>query len=276
MPFLKLKQPKIYKQKERIKLNCKELINVAVSIGFLMLESGAEVYRVENSIYRICKAYGAKNVDAYAIPNLIVVTVSIDGEEFQTISKRIFPSETDLGKVDRLNDLSRYICANTPKYYEVKGKIQEIENAKHYSLFLSYVMHFLGAGIFSLFFQGNWQDALVAGFIGLIIKFQLDFLLKLDTNTVFINIICSFTSTSLAVLAVNLGIGAQTDKIIIGTIMLLVPGIILTKAMRDFITGDLMAGVQQLIEAVLVAIGIAIGVMFALYLFGVNESIIQV
>ena len=65
-------------------------------------------------------------------------------------------------------------------------------------------------------------------------------------------------------LSVFAGIGISADKIIIGNIMLLIPGLALTTSLRDLIGGDIMSGVLRFCEACLVAIGIAGGYFAAM------------
>lgn len=242
----------------------------ALNIGRLLLEYGAEIYRVEESIFRICKAYGAKSVDVFAIPSSLIVTLDMGDGESITLTKRVFEKETDLDRVDQLNNLSRYICANTPKIDEIDKRLVEIMARKTYSMPVLIAVFAIIPATFCLFFGGNFKDALVALVIGSAVKFLLDFLIKFNTNIIFTNVICSAFGSVIAILSVRIGIADNYDKIIIGTIMLLVPGLILTNSMRDFIMGDSLAGLIRLIESVLVATGIAIGVALILSLFGVK------
>ncbi len=254
-------------------MTTQEVIKSAISIGRRLLENGAEIYRVEESIRRICFAYGVESVDIYAIPSNIIVSVLNEKGEFFTQNKQIFPNEIDLNKVDKLNNLSRFICKNKPKFQEINEKILEIDQEKGYNQIIISVCYFVISAVFALFFKGNLYDAFCSGIIGLMIKYMLDILLKYKTNTVFTNIICSFFGSVLAILFTKIGLGENYDKIIIGTIMLLVPGLVLTNAMRDFITGDLVTGISRLIEAILIAVGIAIGVIFALSIFNISGKI---
>ncbi len=246
------------------------LLPIAINVGKLMLECGAEIYRVEESIIRICKAYGAKSVEVFAIPSSIIVTLNMDGDEFITLSKRVFVKETDLDKMDKLNGLSRLICSSYPEADEIEEKIDEIMNSKVYNQPIILLAYAITPATFCFFFGGNLKDAASALIIGIIIKFTLDGLIRFNANVIFTNIICSAVGSIFAILCVRIGIADNHDKIIIGTIMLLVPGLILTNSMRSFMMGDLMAGMLLLIEALLVAIGIAIGVALILTIFGVN------
>lgn len=251
-------------------MQSKNLLPVAIKIGSLMLEFGAEIYRVEESIYRICKAYGATSTEIFAIPSAIIVTINMEDEDSYTLSKHILLKETDLDKVDKLNDLSRYICNNTPDLTTVNEMIKIILTRKTYSKFANTIAYAVAPAIFCLFFGGNLKDAAFSMICGIVVKMFYDNLTKLQANTIFINIICSSIGSLIAILFVKFGLADHYDKIIIGTIMLLVPGLILTTSMRDFMMGDLIAGVLRLIEAMLVAIGIAIGVALALTLFGIT------
>jgi uncharacterized membrane protein YjjP (DUF1212 family) len=247
-----------------------ELLKTVLRIGHYMLEFGGEIYRVEESITRMCKAYGAKSVDVFAIPSSLVVTISMADDKPVTMTKRVraFQTDDDLTKVDRLSNLSRYICDNTPDSQTVSEMVEEILKIRHYNAFVMTLCFSIVPAAFCLFFGGNLKDAAVAFFIGGGMKYLLDLLRYLKTNIIFTNIIASLFSSVTAIFAVNIGLGENYDKIIIGSIMLLVPGLILTNSMRDFIMGDFMAGILRLIAAILIATGIAIGVALALTAFG--------
>ena len=115
-----------------------------------------------------------------------------------------------------------------------------------------------------MFFGGEWQDGLVGAFVGIEIYFLSRFLDKIKVNGFFMNIICGFSAAVMARLLERYFGIFHSDTIIIGTIMLLVPGLAIANSMRDFISSDTMAGLSRLIEALFVATGIAIGVAFAM------------
>lgn len=255
-------------------MNCHDLMKCISRIGHNMLEYGAEVYRVEDSLTRICKSYGAKSVDVFVIPTSLIITLEMPGEEPVTMLKRATEKETDLNKIDGLNRLSRYICENTPDTETILKMIDEIMNQKSNHFVLVTLSYAMVPAVFSMFFGGNLKDAAVAAVIGFLMKFLLDKLVLFGTNTVFINIICGGFGSLIAVLATRLGFGTNYDKIIIGSIMLLVPGLVLTNSMRDFITGDFLAGVTRMIEAILIAMGIAIGIAVVLILLGIPGQVV--
>lgn len=248
-------------------MDIKDILNMVLDIGEQMLISGAEISRVENSIWRICKAYDAKRVDVFTITSTIVVTVMTESEESYSQTRRINEYSTDLHRLDKLNDLSRYICAYKPDIIFIKDKLREIDNEKHYSTTTSYFIYALIAGVFTIFFGGTIVDGLVSAIIGVLLKAMITIVRKVDQNVVFINVLCSLSVGSLAIMAVHFGIGQNIENIFIGNIMLLIPGLSLTNSIRDIISGDTIAGLLRLSEALVIAISIAAGFGFSTFLF---------
>ncbi len=60
----------------------------------------------------------------------------------------------------------------------------------------------------------------------------------------------------------------HADKVLIGIIMLLIPGIMLTNSIRDILLGDIISGSLRLVEAILMAATLALGMMAAIWLMG--------
>lgn len=245
-----------------------ELLSTSVSIGYYMLQCGAEIYRIEDSIKRICTAYGVKSIEVFAIPSSIIVTLTSEDNQPLSMIKRVHMRDFDLDKLDRLNNLSRYICSNKPSLKEITERIEDIKHSHVYKNAFHIIAYGFVASIFCLYFGGSVRDMTVAFFIGLVIKILLDKLAILKSNYIFTNLICSFFGSCVAIISIALGIADNIDKISIGAIMTLVPGITITNSMRDFIMGDLLAGIIEMIEALLVATGIAIGVALALAAVG--------
>ena len=233
-----------------------------------MLVSGAEINRVEDSIKRICKAYSAKRVDVFTITSSIVVTLQREDGCTFTQTRRIHKYSTNLDKVDRLNNLSRYICNYTPEASYIANELAEINKGKTYSLLVEYLVYALNAGVFTVFFGGSFVDAIVSSMIAVLLKLTVILTQKIDTNILFVNIICSFVIGIVAILSVRAGIGESIDKIIIGNIMLMIPGIALTNSIRDIIRGDTISGLFRLCEAIVMALSIAVGFGVASIFFG--------
>lgn len=244
-------------------MKLEKVLDTAILVGYHLLKNGAEIYRVEQSIVYICEAYGMREIETFAIPSSIVVTIS-DGIQSMTKSKRILSRVTDLDKVEKLAGLSRKVCRELPSYDGFLTMLEEILNGPVYGKKLQHISHMLIGFSFTMFFGGTLLDGVVGGLVGLAIAFLTAFMKRLKANLFFNNILCGFFSAFIAnVLAIKIGF-FHADKIIIGTIMLLVPGLAIANSMRDFISSDTMTGLSRLVEALFVAMGIAIGVAFAM------------
>lgn len=249
-------------------MNPEQLISCALDIGEQMLISGAEIGRVETSIKLICTAYGCSRTDVFTITSSIVVSiVSAEGKHF-TQTRRIFGSSTDLTRLDRLNSLSREICRNTPDYAYVEQKLAAICAQKPFPLIVEALASALIAGAFAIFFGGSLIDGCVAALLGFCLRYITWLQQKAGMNPIFINAVSAFLLSMSAILLVRRGIGQDTNKIIIGNIMLLIPGIALTNSLRDMISGDVMSGMLRFLDAVLVAAAIAMGYILAAQLLG--------
>lgn len=245
-----------------------KLLNTAIDIGHCLLEAGAEIYRVEESIQRVLYAYGVKHVDVFAIPSSITVTITMADNTCYTRLRRLYTRGTNYQMVEDLNNLSRYVCAQRPPVEEIDRRLKEIRRQKPYPYWVTVLAYAGVAFAFTLFFGGNLWDALTALAAGGLARLVMWGLEHLHANGFFINLISSLLITLLALLAVDYQLAAHSDCIIIGTLMSLVPGVAITNSMRDVIAGDLMAGMMKAVEALLVALALALGTGAALIVMG--------
>jgi len=235
------------------------LLETATNIGYRLAMSGAETFRVEESINRIMAAYGISS-EVFAIPNYLMVSIETPEGKPMTRMRRIGYHGNDLDSVEKYSNLSRRICTEKPEPQEVARWMHETDKAKiSYKLSGKLLGHFLGAAGFAVFFGGNLIDALCAGICGILVGLVNRFTDKLKVNPFFSTIAASFL---MAITAYALGavkIAANTDSVVIGTLMILVPGLLFTNAMRDIIFGDTNSGVNRIVQVLLIAAAIALG-----------------
>lgn len=238
-------------------MNYTLLMDLVSEIASKLAVSGAETYRVEESVKRICAAYGIES-RVYAVPHSLIITIVIPGQQPMTQLCRMEHLGTDLEAVEHFSNLSRKICAQKPDWNEALAWLKETtQSQKHYSIPMELLGHVLVACGFCVFFGGGWQDAVCAGFCGLLLGFLSRCFSK--TNTFFHRIICGFSMAIFAYGCSALGLTRNVDTCVIGTLMLLVPGILFTNALRDIIFGDTNSGINRIVEVVLIAAAIALG-----------------
>ena len=107
-------------------------LNTITEMGYVLLRNGAEIYRVEESMQRLCSAYGLEEGEVFAISSCIIFSFQDgQGRNYSRI-KRVLERGTDLDKVEKLNALCREVCAKTPPIEEVAARLREIQSGKRY------------------------------------------------------------------------------------------------------------------------------------------------
>lgn len=238
----------------------REFLFNPLNIGEEMLISGAEVSRVEDSVRRICLAYGAEKVDVFTITSAIVVTVYSPMFGSVTQTRRITSTKYDLFKLARLNALSRRICEEMPLFEVVEEELEKIcTGTPQYSFAVMLAIHALISASFTLFFGGSWLDAAASAVIGLFLKYMDSVSRLLELPSTVAAVLWSFAGGCLALFFVSCGLGDSAEKISIGNIMLLIPGMQLTNSIRDVFNGDTLSAILGFCNAFVLAALIAFG-----------------
>lgn len=224
-----------------------EKFEIPLDLAFETIESGGEVSRAEETVRRI----NGCDTAVFALPTLIIAQ---KGETAKI--RRIHSQSINLSRLARINAKSR--CLSGEK--NINSRFDAFD-----SVFGDLICNFGATASFSLFFGGSAADALFSGLIGVIITAANRKKPKLAQFSS--NLLDSFVAAVLACLPPLFGIDVHRDKIIIGTIMLLVPGLTVVNAIKDMMNSDLIAGMLELFDAVMSALSIAFGVAGAYCFF---------
>lgn len=246
----------------------KQELTCAMDIGEQMMLCGAEVHRVEESIQRMCLAMGAARIDIFIITSSMVATIYDAAGGSYTQTRRINATSTDFEKLHRLNDLSRRICAGGMTLDDIHLALRETMAAKTYPFWLECLSYAGIAGAFTLFFGGGTAEAAVSLAVGGVVRFAVLWAERTVSGKIFPKFFSAAVATLLAFTAVRMGLVTDVDKIMIGNIMTLIPGIGLTNALRDLFAGDSIAGLLRSVEAALTAVAIAAGYVLVAFLGG--------
>lgn len=248
-------------------MNDLDYLNLINEIGFLLLKSGSEIYRVEEAITRMCEANGYKNVEIFAIPTYYTLSLTLPDGSLYNTSIRSRRNRVHLDRLHALNDLVRKISDKKLNHNEIKEKLEEIKNMKlNFPLILAgYV---ICSSMFCTFFGGDIKETILAGIIGAGVYIVVYMMERLSINSIARTLFASMFLSSVAIIAKNLSFIDNQAATIIGVLMTLVPGIAITNSLRDVISGDFVSGVSRLVEALLIATSIAIGVGLMMMLLG--------
>lgn len=243
-----------------------QILHCAMSIGEELEISGAEIWRVEDTIRRICLAYGADRVDVFCITSSIVATMFGDFGSC-TQSRRVSGLSNNFTKLSALNQLSRNVCKDLPASEAIHAELDRINDGVRYSYPAVLLTCALIAGSFTVFFGGGFRDMLVSAVLGVLLHLLETLIRRGAVNGLFTALICSFIGGLLSHLSVACGLGIHADLISIGNIMLFIPGIAFTNSLRDLFSGDTISGLIRFCESILLACIIALGFAFAGFLF---------
>ncbi len=236
-----------------------KLLDLATELGYQLAMSGAETFRVEESVVRVLGAYDIE-AEVFAIPNCLHISIEPVIGRPLTRMRRIGFHGNDLDAVERYSRLSRRICTEIPAPEIAAKWLNETAAGKRlYRMPIYLLGNYLGAFGFCLLFGGSGIDALCAGFCGIIVGLINKLMEKVSANQFFRIITAAFI---MAVFAYGLGavhIAGNPDAVIIGALMILVPGLLFTNAMRDIIYGDTNSGMNRIVQVLLIAMAIAMG-----------------
>lgn len=255
---------------ELTRKDAEKLLGTVLDIGESMLICGGEVSRVEDTMQRICTSYGVARVDPFVITSSIVITLQLTDGDAVTQTRRINRSATDFTGLEELNELSRYLCSHTPPVDEIaaiyKESIQQKEQTKRAAKML--FGYLIAACAFAIFFGGNMWDGCAAALIAVAIWFLDLYFRKIVPSQMMYLLFAAFIMGTLAMSFKFTGLPFHADKIMIGDIMLLIPGLLMTNAVRDIFSGDTISGMLRLCESLLMAGMIAAGTVAAIFLMG--------
>jgi uncharacterized membrane protein YjjP (DUF1212 family) len=253
------------KKLEQRKISTKEAMIVSLYAGEIMLKNGGETYRVEETMCYILKSAGITHAESFVTPTGIFMSSdSPEDKNPYSVIKRIRDRKINLQKVSEVNNLSRQMSEGIVSFDNAMDILRDIDKNQGYSRILKAVSACVLASSFTLLLGGTIKDFIPAFIISLAVQWTVFSLEKSSFSYFLTNIAGGFVSAFGAIMFARLGFGNSIDKTIIGAIMTLVPGVAITNAIRDSISGDLISGTARAAEAILVAVAIASGVGIAL------------
>lgn len=250
------------------KSKAKQLLLMAMFAGKIMLENGAETYRVEDTVQRIIKSRKSiKYAEAFVTPTGIFASLEYEDEVF-TYLMRVKSSRINLNIINLVNDFSREFVSTDLSIDEGMKKLRKINKTESYSpLFESLIGGGLIGGFMSLLFGGNSLDFISSVLVSFIVVRAINWISKYKLTFFINNFIGGIIASFFSILMTTIGIADNMNTVIIASIMPLVPGYAITNAMRDTISGDFVSGLSRTMEAIFSALSIAFGVGIVLNIY---------
>ena len=241
-----------------------EIMEVCLLAGKIMLQSGGETYRVEDTMMRMAAAFGIENSHSYVTPTGIIFSAE-GAEPTKTKLIRISTRSTDLKKVAMVNSISRRITSGELNLESALTLLKELDALNvTFPFMVQVAAASIASGCFMIMFMGEWIDFIPAMLTGGVGYFGFLYFHRYIPVKFFSEFLASFIIGLLSFLLVKIGAGQQLDKIIIGSVMTLVPGLLVTNAVRDLMAGHLVSGLSKGAEALLTAFAIGSGIAVVL------------
>lgn len=248
--------------------NSEKILSLALDLGKSMVQCGAEINRVEETVRHICSAYGIPKTQVFSVISMVYATVIDKNGKTNTQMRRIYSYAPNFDRLEHLNALSRKICKEVPDIDQAAEELKSIfvkKNKFRPTVCLGYIIAAMG---FTVFFGGTVADSIASAPIAMIIYLINAYVKSTGVNRLFFTALSSAISGFLAILIVHLGLADNANMIMIGDIMLIIPGLMIVNSVREMLCGDIMSGLLRLLESVMIAFAIACGFAVAIITMG--------
>ncbi|MDR1797078.1 MAG: threonine/serine exporter family protein [Clostridiales Family XIII bacterium] len=244
------------------------MLILALFAGEIMLKSGAEIYRVEDTMVRICRACKIDYVECFATTTGIFLSLD-SGEDaaMHTFIKRINGCSIDLDKISRVNTFSRVFTTTDLSIEDGMEQLRAIRTQAGYSFLLRLIGAILVGAFYCPMFKGSIGDMFIAGGISGVAYLISSGIARLRFPDFIRILISCMGAAGLVLAAAALGAGDSISPVIIAATTIFMPGVAITNAARDFLSGDMLSGLARFAEAGMSAIAIAVGVGFGIQLW---------
>lgn len=246
-------------------MEVKKVVDIALTAGEILIVNGAETYRVEETIQKICESYNIK-CECISLATGIFISAQDENNELVSSLKRIKQRRVDLYRIELINSFSREITESPIGYEEAMIRLKEIEDAPYFSFRVRLFAACMTSFIYTLFFKGTVLDSLIAIIIGGLIYVLLEKISQVGIFQFFEFYISGFVIGGASLLAGKISPNIDKNNVIVGAIMILLPGVALTNGIKDILYGDFTSGIAKFGEAMLTitAVGAGIGTALAL------------
>lgn len=253
-----------------------EVLEVAAEAGHVLLENGAEIARVEETMERITAYYGAQDRNFFVLSNGIFTT-GANSDAGQYAKVEFIPLKgTQMEKVVEINAVSRAVERGEYTLDALREKVRQIRNMAAKPAWEQLLGSAFGSAGFCILFGGGLIDSAASFVVGLILWAFVLLAGRPGVSKILVNIVGGALTTLLCFAFYQLGFGQNLGNMMIGSLIPLIPGVPFTNGIRDLANEDYLAGVTRLLDALFVFLAIALGVCVFFVLQGhITGGVIQ-
>jgi len=235
----------------------------------LILENGGETYRAEDCVMHLCRSLGFEDFDVSATPTGVMISVCDSSGVYHSVIGRVLSRTVNLTKIDTVNSISRGIISGNITVDDGIAGLEALTKPEKSKWFFP-IFPGLSSGFFTALFGGSIFDFGAALFCGVTVSYITRLLFRGNNmHSFFNNTISGMIITLFALISARIFGMGSADKIILGSMMPLFPGLLMVNAIRDSISGDLLSGGARALESLISAASLAIGAAVILNLWSI-------
>lgn len=242
-----------------VKNRRREVLQLATRAGKMMLENGGEVYRVEDTVQRICREYGVEECECFATPTAIIASVIGDDEQVYTRVRRISSRTVNITKIERINTFSRLLNQDLPDIKKGHEILSDIDKEEGYPAWVRVLAAGIGTGTFTVLFGGDIISFLCGLIIGMLVRGMMHFAAKKEVKNISIHIFAGILCVFLSWLAYITPLAPNWQQLSLSALMFMTPGMMFVNALRDTASGELIAGISSITEVIMISAALAFG-----------------
>lgn len=248
----------------------RDVIDVALWAGQMLLQNGADSQRVEETVHRIGTGLGCTWMDIFVSPNAIVVT-TISGDDFRTKIRRIVRIGVNMHLIDAVNSISRRVEIGELDRFQLRAELEKLDALPHnYHRWTVVAMVGLACAAFARLFGGDFPVMAItfaASSTAMYVRQELN---RRFFNSFLVVVVTALIAGLIASLATRYDIGKEPQIALAASVLLLVPGVPLINAAEDVINGYVVMGLVRGVTGGIIALCIALGLLIAMRLMGVE------
>lgn len=248
------------------------ILDFAAGLGCKMLSVGANLERVNDTMYRVCHSYHLHSISIFSLNSLIMISAKSEDDLSGTRQLSVHSYSNHLEKLNRFNQLSRKVCSQTPPPETLAQLLSDAENIKDFPTAVIIFGHLISMSTLCAMYGGSFSDIMAVCLSTFILYWLSEYIDRRKINRIVANALCMWTAGSLASLFIKLGIGQNYFIIVITNSLNMIPSISLVNAVRNVLCGNEMNGILEFLKVVLESVAIVVGLVLSIYMFGGNAA----
>ena len=243
------------------------VLDFCVELSRRMIMSGANVERVNLAVDRVCSTYELDNVSIFLLPTYVSVSAR-DRSGYSAVRQASIPAGgINLTRLMSLNRLSYRVKEQHPSPDRLGSLLEKASDTKDYPDPVVLLGQICAMSCLCLLFGGGFREILCVAAVTVLAHYLLILLAIPGVDKMLTNALLMWIVTSAVFLLSSAGITDKQPVVIITALMLVIPGIPLTNAVRSMLCGNELSGGMQTVRVTVETMALATGIFLSMVMF---------